>query len=120
MVRQISVDNATTGGIIDVQNVDHPMTRFDDIRVVITTGGTFAAGTSSPVKYDVFVSDDTGLRRTRTVENEIVTGVFQPAAYGIAIRFSEGVYTANDEWGILVMGGHSNETSVVKSGQVVR
>lgn len=120
VVRQISLDNDTTGGIIDVQNVNHPMTRFDDIRVVITTGGTFTAGTSSPVKYDVFVSDDTGLRRTRTVENEIVTGVFQPAAYGIAIRFSEGVYTANDEWGILVMGGHSNETSVVKSGQAVR
>lgn len=120
VVRQIALDASTTGGIIDVTNVMHPMTRFDDIRVVITTGGTFAAGTSSPVKYDVFVADDTGLRRTRTVENEVVTGVFQPAAYGLSIRFSEGVYVANDEWGITVMGGHTNETGTIKSGQVVR
>ena len=105
IVRQISLDASTTGGIIDVQNVTHPQVRFDDIRVVITTGGTFAAGTSSPVKYDVYVSDDTGIRRTKTVENEVVTGVFQPAAYGIHIRFSEGVYVADDEWGIIVMGG---------------
>lgn len=120
IVRQISLDASTTGGIIDVQNVTHPQVRFDDIRVVITTGGTFAAGTSSPVKYDVYVSDDTGIRRTKTVENEVVTGVFQPAAYGIHIRFSEGVYVADDEWGIIVMGGRSNEVSFVKSGQVVR
>jgi|TARA_B100001094_G_scaffold208977_1_gene202915 hypothetical protein len=120
VVRQISLDASTTGGIIDVTNVTHPMTRFDDIRVVISTGGTFAAGTSSPVKYDVYVADDTGLKRTKTVENEVVTGVFQSAAYGIAIRFSEGVYVAADEWGISVMGGHTNETGTVKSGQVVR
>mgnify|MGYP003109518997 FL=1 len=120
VVRQISLNGSTTGGIIDVTNVTHPMTRFDDIRVVISTGGTFAAGTSSPVKYDVYVADDTGLKRTKTVENEVVTGVFQSAAYGLAIRFSEGVYVAADEWGISVMGGHTNETGTVKSGQVVR
>tara|TARA_B100001939_G_scaffold185107_1_gene159405 strand:+ start:2651 stop:3625 length:975 start_codon:yes stop_codon:yes gene_type:complete len=120
VVRQISLNGSTTGGIIDVTNVTHPMTRFDDIRVVISTGGTFAAGTSSPVKYDVYVADDTGLKRTKTVENEVVTGVFQPAAYGLSIRFSEGVYVANDEWGITVMGGHTNETGTIKSGQVVR
>ena len=120
VVRQISLNGSTTGGIIDVTNVMHPMTRFDDIRVVITTGGTFAAGTSSPVKYDVYVADDTGLKRTKTVENEVVTGVFQPAAYGLSIRFSEGVYVASDEWGITVMGGHTNETGTIKSGQVVR
>ena len=105
VVRQISLNGSTTGGIIDVTNVTHPMTRFDDIRVVITTGGTF---------------DDTGLKRTKTVENEVVTGVFQPAAYGLSIRFSEGVYVASDEWGITVMGGHTNETGTIKSGQVVR
>ncbi len=120
IVRQVSLNNSTTGGIIDVQNVSHPMTRFDDIRVVITTGGTFTAGTSSSVKYDVYVSDDTGLRRTKSVEDETITGTFQSAAYGILIRFSEGVYTAADEWSIVVMGGKTNETGTIKSGQAVR
>jgi len=121
VVREISINSNTTGGIVDITNATHTNTQFDNVRVVISTAGTLAPGTSSPVKYDVWVGDDTGIKMNRILQDEVITGGFQSSAYGIKIRFAaEGVYTLNDEWGILVMGGAKNEVGVIKSGQVVR
>ena len=61
----MSVNANTTGGILDTRMRYLPSTDFDDVRVKITAGGTFAAGTASTVTYSVFVKNDDGLAMQR-------------------------------------------------------
>ncbi len=62
VIREISVNGSTTGYIEDIKMFGPPSTDYDEVRVVISTAGTFSPGTASTVKYDVFTKDDTGLR----------------------------------------------------------
>ena len=86
---------------------------------MISTGGTFALGTESPVKYDVYVKNSTGLRMSKVIDAQQVNGDYQPLAYNARIRFQAGVYVASDEWSVIFQ---SDEIPVgqVKSGQIYR
>ena len=120
LLRPISLNANTTGGILDTKITALPSVDYDDVRVKITAGGTFTSGTANTsVKYSVFVKNDTGLAITEVVQSEEINGDYQGLAYGMYIRFSEGVYTTNDQWGIIVVG-QPEEHGSVKSEQVSR
>ena len=119
IISEISINSSTTGYIEDIKQFGPPATDYDEVRVVISTAGTFSPGTASTVKYDVYTKDDTGLRRYKAVDAEVINGDYQPLAYGAAIRFQAGVYTLNDEWSVTFQ---SDEVQVgsVRSGQIYR
>ena len=119
VIQEISLNGSTTGYIEDIKINQPPNVDYDEVRIVISTGGTFALGTSSPVKYDVYVKNDSGIRMHKGVDAEQVNGNYQSLAYGARIRFQAGVYVANDEWSIIFQ---SDELPVgtIKSGQIYR
>mgnify|MGYP003135458186 FL=1 len=114
VIREVSVNGSTTGYIEDIKMYD-----YDEVRVVISTAGTFSPGTASTVKYDVFTKDDTGLRRHKSVDAEVMNGDYQPLAYGALIRFQSGVFTLNDEWSITFQSDDV-QMGTVRSGQIYR
>ena len=119
VIQEISLNSSTTGYIEDIKLHGPPNVDYDEVRVVISTGGTFALGTSSPVKYDVYVKNSNGIRMQKVVDAAQVNGDYQSLAYGARIRFQAGVYVADDEWSIIFQ---SDELPVgtVKSGQIYR
>ena len=119
VIQEISLNGSTTGYVEDIKLHGPPAVDYDEVRVVISTGGTFALGTTSPVKYDVYVKNSEGLRMHKVVDAEQVNGDYQPLAYGARIRLQAGVYVANDEWSIIFQ---SDELPVgtIKSGQIYR
>ena len=119
VIREVSVNGSTTGYIEDIKMYGPPSTDYDEVRVVISTAGTFSPGTASTVKYDVFTKDDTGLRRQKSVDAEVMNGDYQPLAYGALIRFQAGVYTLNDEWSITFQSDDV-QMGTVRSGQIYR
>ena len=119
VIREISVNGSSTGYIEDIKMFGPPSTDYDEVRVVISTAGTFAPGTASTVKYDVFTKDDTGLRRHKSVDAEVMNGDYQALAYGALIRFQAGVYTLNDEWSITFQSDEV-QMGTVRSGQIYR
>ena len=119
VIQEISLNASTTGYIEDIKLHGPPAVDYDEVRVVISTGGTFALGTTSPVKYDVIIKNSNGLRMNKVVSAEQVNGDYQILAYGARIRFQAGVYHANDEFSIIFQ---SDELPVgtIKSGQIYR
>jgi hypothetical protein len=118
-VTEVSVNANTTGGILDTRMRYLPSTDFDDVRVKITAGGTFAAGTASTVTYSVFVKNDDGLAMQEVVQSEKINGDYQTMAYGVDIKFGEGVYTTDDTYSVIVIG-QAEEHGPVKSEQISR
>ena len=119
IISEISINGSSTGYIEDVKMHGPPATDYDEVRVVISTAGTFAPGTTSGVKYDVFVKDTTGLRMLKVVDGETMNGDYQSLAYGAMLRFQAGVYTLNDEWSVTFQSDGIPIGSV-KSGQIYR
>ena len=119
VIREISVNGSTTGYIEDVKLIGPPSTDYDEVRIVISTAGTFSPGTASTVKYDVFTKDNTGLRRHKSVDAEVMNGDYQSLAYGALIRFQAGVYTVNDEWSVTFQSDEV-QMGTVRSGQIYR
>ena len=120
VISEISVNGSTTGYIEDIKMHNPPMTDYDEVRVIISTTGTFAVGSASGVKYDVYVKDSTGLKTHKVVDGEIITGDYQSLAYGAQIRFAPGVYNStSDEWAITFQSS-SIPIGQVKSGQIYR
>lgn len=118
IVKEVSIHGNTTGAIVDT--FGKPNISYDRIKVTISTAGTFAAGSSSSVKYSSYVGSDNGLK-TNIVENEkIIDGGLQSVGHGVYVRFSTGVYTASDEWEIEVHGMEHTAGSGVKSMQIKR
>ena len=119
VIQEISLNGSTTGYIEDIKLHGPPNVDYDEVRVVISTGGTFALGTSSPVEYDVYVKNSQGIRMSKVVDAEQVNGDYQSLAYSATIRFQAGVYVADDEWAIIFQ---SDELPVgtIKSGQIYR
>ena len=119
VITDVSVNSSTTGVIEDIKQVAVPPIDWDDVRVVITAGGTFSAKSSNTsIYYKVLTRGDDGIAMTSS-STELIDGSYQSLAYGMSIRFSEGVYTTNDEWSIIVQGGNESYGSV-KSGQAYR
>ena len=116
----VSLNTNTTGYIADTKVYGLPAVDFDDVRVKISNGGTFTSGSANTtVKYSVFTKNDDGLATNQVITDEEINGSYQALAYNIYIRFSEGVYTTNDEWQIIVQG-EPEEHGTVKSEQVSR
>jgi len=119
VIKEVSVNSSSTGYIEDIKISGPPMTDYDEVRVVISTAGTFAPGTTSGVKYDVIVKNDDGLRMYKVIDAEIMNGDYQSLAYGAMIRFQAGVYTIADEWSVTFQSD-SIPIGSVKSGQIYR
>jgi len=119
VIREVSVNGSTTGYIEDIKLVGPPSTDYDEVRVVISTAGTFTPGTASTVKYDVYTKNDTGIRRHKSVDAEVINGDYQSLAYGALIRFQAGVYTVNDEWSVTFQSDEV-QMGTVRSGQIYR
>ena len=117
IVKEVSINGNTTGAIVDT--FGYPTVSFDRIKVVIETGGTFAAGSVSTVTYKTFTGSDQGLKVNATQEAEVIDGSFQAIGHGVYVRFSTGVYTASDEWEVELSGldhtaGGGIETIILK------
>ena len=119
IVQVVSIDSSTTGYPRDIKMHGPPSVDFDEVRLVISTGGSFAPGVSSPVKFDVFVKNDNGLRMQKIVDAETMNGSYQTMAYGAMVAWQPGVYVANDEFSVIFQ---SSDVAVgsVKSGQIYR
>ncbi len=119
VIQEVTINSSSTGYIEDIKLNAPPAVDYDEVKVVISTAGTFTAGSASTVKYDVYVKDSKGLKTNKVVSDEIINGDYQPLAYGAEIRFQTGVYTINDEWAVIFQ---SDEIPVgsVKSGQIYR
>lgn len=118
-ILEISTNANTTGYIEDIKMLGIVSTDYDEVRVVINSGGTFAVGTESSVTYDVYVKNATGLRRQKVVDAEVISGDYQSLAYSAQIRFQAGRYESADEWSIIFQ---RDEIAIgsVKSGQIYR
>ena len=119
VIQDVSVNANTTGVIEDVKLIGPPGVDWDDVRVSITTGGTFQSGTTSPVYYQVKTKNDSGIGMNTALSAQQVDGSYQSLAYGAKIRFSEGVYTASDTWSVIFQSSDLPIGSV-KSAQVYR
>jgi hypothetical protein len=102
IVKDVSIDSATTGAIVDTYGF--PQTSFDRIKVLITGAGTFTTGSSSSVTFSSYVGSDAGLQTNLVENNQIIDGGLQHIGHGVYIRFSTGVYTADDQWEVEVSG----------------
>jgi len=119
IISEISINASSTGYIEDVKMHGPPATDYDEVRVVISTAGTFAPGTTSGVKYDVYTKNDNGLRMQKVVDGETMNGDYQSLAYGAMVRFQAGVYTLSDEWSVTFQSD-GIQIGSVKSGQIYR
>lgn len=119
IISEVSVNTSSTGYIEDIKLNTPPMTDYDEVKVIISTAGTFSVGSASTVKYDVFVKDSTGLKTHKVIDGEVITGDYQSLAYGAQIRFQAGVYTLNDEWAVTFQSAEI-PIGQVKSGQIYR
>ncbi len=119
VISEVSMNANSTGYIEDVKLSTPPLTDYDEVKVVISTAGTFSVGSASTVKYDVFVKDSTGLKTHKVIDGEVITGDYQSFAYGAQIRFQAGVYTLNDEWAVTFQSAEI-PIGQVKSGQIYR
>jgi hypothetical protein len=117
VVSIISQDASSTGAIIDTKG--YATCEYDLILVKITTGGTFESGTTSPVQYSSYISNAEGLQMQLSAENETVDGSHQSIGRGISVRFSEGVYVADDSFSVEV-NGEWITTGSIKNAQAYR
>ena len=102
IVKEVSINGSTTGAIVDTYGF--PQTSFDRIKVLITGAGTFTAGSSSSVTFSSYVGSDAGLQTNLVENNQIIDGGLQHIGHGVYIRFSTGIYTADDQWEVEVSG----------------
>lgn len=116
-LREVSIDASTTGAIIDVKGT--PL-QTDILKIQIQNGDTLVAGSSSAVTYSVWGGDSSGIKVSQLVEDDIVTGGWDIVGRGVMIRFSAGVYVANDEWELELMGSESEDIPKIKTVQARR
>ena len=119
-ISEISINSNTTGYIEDIRMIAGPVfTSYDQVIVEIETGGSFVLGTASPVYYNVYTKNATGLKMTKIVNNKQVNGDYQSLAYGADIRFQCGVFTAADQW-LVTFQNDAMPVGSVSTGQVYR
>ena len=92
---------------------------YDLMKIVISTAG--AIGTA---KYDVYHGDSTGLKKSKVVDAELITGKYQSAGGGLQVRFSgstdASVATVNDEWELECWGQYESLDDSPGSGTNTR
>tara|TARA_R100001530_G_scaffold60184_1_gene43500 strand:- start:896 stop:1885 length:990 start_codon:yes stop_codon:yes gene_type:complete len=121
VITYINYGGSSTGFIADLRMGSRPNVLYDDVRAVISTGGTISVGTANTtVKYDIYTANDEGLKQEKIVDGELINGSYQAFAYNGFIRWSgSGVFTTGDEFSIVFQ---SDEVAIgnVKSGQIYR
>ena len=117
VIKHIAYNGSSTGVIMDLKG--HPTTSWDDVRLVITTGGSLTPGSASSIKYSVYTKNNDGLKMNTAISTATLTGAYDPLAHGVYFRGSEGVYTTHDEFSI-ILSGMQEDTASVKSRQVFR
>ena len=113
ILREVSINGSSTGSIVAIRGV--PSVAWDVIKIIISTAGTFTAGSASGVKYSTYVGDSTGTKISLSTSAETIDGSYQNVGHGMQVRFSPGVYTLNDEWELEVSGVVDPSTIAVKS-----
>jgi len=119
VIQEVGIDASSTGYVEDVKLHGPPGVDYDEVKVIISTAGTFTVGSASGVKYDVYVKDSTGLKMSKIIDAETINGNYQPLAYGAEIRWQAGVYTVSDEWAVIFQSD-SVPIGSCRSGQVYR
>ena len=94
--------------------------RTDILRIQITTGGTLAYGTSSPVRYKVLAADDSGIQTTAIVEKEVLTGGYDAMGAGLKFKASQGVFTAGDYWFVDAVAGVPETQNPIRTSMARR
>lgn len=117
LITPVSVNASTTGSIVDISGTP---SRTDILRLEITTGGTLAYGTASPVRYKVLASDDSGMQTQEIVENEILTGGYDVLGHGTRFKGSAGVYTTGDYWYVDIVAGIPETQNPVRTSMARR
>ena len=119
IVKTISINANTTGGILDVKG--RASTEWDAIKILISTGGTITAGSANTtVKYSTYTRNEQGLKMEQDVSEEIIDCGWQIASYNMWIRFSPGLYTTNDEFELEVSGVLDQSFTPIKSVRASR
>ena len=95
---------------------------YDLIKVSISAS---TAGVIGTAKYNVYVKDNTGLKKNQVVNERVITGDYQTLAYGLEIRFGGSTDTteavASNEWEIEVAGWQEEvDNSAINSVRMTR
>ena len=95
---------------------------YDLIKVSISAS---TAGVIGTAKYNVYVKDNTGLKKNQVVTERVITGDYQTLAYGLEIRFGGSTDStqaaASDEWEIEVAGWQEEvDNSAINSVRMTR
>ena len=119
VIQIVQTDSSSTGYPRDIKMHGPPNVDYDEIRLVISTGGNFQPGSASSVKYDVFVKNNDGLRMQKVVDAQTMNGSYQVMAYGAMVAWQCGLYVTNDEFSVIFQ---SSDIAIgsVKSGQMYR
>ncbi len=119
ILRIVSVNNNTTGSIVDVRGRStYP---WDIIKIKISNGGTITAGTANTtVKFDSLVGNENGLKLEPMATDEIIDCYWQLVGHDMYVRFSPGLYTTNDEWELEVSGEIDQSFSAIKTVRTSR
>ena len=119
IIRVVSVDSNTTGGIVDVKGRSSYL--WDVIKIIITNGGTFTAGVANTtVKFSSFIGNENGLKLERMANDEIIDGYWQLVGHSMYVRFSPGLYVTNDEFELEVSGQLNQRLTPIKTVRTSR
>ena len=116
-VRDVAIDATTTGSIIDIKGEP---TSTDILKIQIQTGGTLASGSASTLTYSTWGGNSSGIKTSQIVNTQTLTGGWDFIGHGVSMRMSGGLYVANDEWEVELMGGESVENPSIKVIQATR
>jgi hypothetical protein len=93
-----------------------PSTSFDIIKIIVTAGGTVTAGSANTsVKFSSYVRSEDGLKIQAKTQTEAIDCYWQDVGHNMEVRFSQGVFTTNDEWELEVSGSLDQRFTPVKS-----
>ena len=118
ILRPVSINANTTGGIVDIKGKSsYP---WDVIKIIITSGGTFTAGTeNTSVKFSSFVGNENGLKLEQMASDEIIDGYWQLVGHNMYVRVSPGLYHT-DEWELEVSGELDQRLTAIKTVRTSR
>lgn len=119
ILRSVSVNTNTTGGIVDVKGKSsYP---WDVIKILVTNGGSFTAGVqNTTVKFSTFIGNENGLKLERMVNEELIDGYWQLVGHNMYIRWATGTYNTNDEYELEVSGELDQSFTPVKTVRTSR
>jgi len=119
ILRTISQNNNSTGGIVDVKGT--PSYSWDKIKIIITNGGTIQEGTTNnSVTFSSYIGNENGLKLESMAINELIDCYWQLVGHSMYIRFSAGVYTTNDEFELEISGIVDETMSTIKRMKMSR